>query len=99
MNRYVWDLRYTAPDAIQHTYSIAALYENGKVIGGLGVSGDTSCADHVIAYRMRRKAGFDQIPGGPNTAGNDNIEYPSSGAPTGFQQPHCSKSDIPPSQI
>src|SRR5208337_3108382 len=28
MNRYVWDLRYTAPDAIQHTYSIAALYEN-----------------------------------------------------------------------
>src|SRR5579863_10224002 len=27
-----------------------ALYSNGKVIGGLGVSGDTSCADHAIAY-------------------------------------------------
>jgi len=27
MNRYVWDLRYASPDAIQHTYSISALYE------------------------------------------------------------------------
>jgi hypothetical protein len=25
-NRAVWDLRYTAPDAVQHTYPIAALY-------------------------------------------------------------------------
>jgi len=28
MNRYVWDLRYTPPDAIHHTYPISALYEN-----------------------------------------------------------------------
>ncbi len=27
MNRYVWDLRYAAPDAIQHSYPISALYE------------------------------------------------------------------------
>ena len=27
LNRYVWDLRYTAPDAVQHTYPISALYE------------------------------------------------------------------------
>ncbi len=27
MNRYVWDLRYPAPDAVRHTYSIGALYE------------------------------------------------------------------------
>jgi uncharacterized protein GlcG (DUF336 family) len=67
-----------------------ALYENGQVIGGLGVSGDTSCADHAIAYRMRKAAGFDKIPGGPNSSGTDNIEYATSGvAPTGFQQPHC----------
>jgi len=26
MNRYVWDLRYPSPDAIQHTYPISALY-------------------------------------------------------------------------
>ncbi len=78
-----------------------ALYSAGKVIGGLGVSGDTSCADHVIAYRMRRAAGFDAIPGGPNSSGSDNIEYPAmAGAPpTGFQQPHCLQTDIPPGQI
>jgi len=28
MNRYVWDLRYASPDAVQHTYPISALYEN-----------------------------------------------------------------------
>lgn len=77
-----------------------ALYVNGQVIGGLGVSGDTSCTDHVIAYRMRRGAGLDHIPGGPNSSGNDNIEYPPAGmAPAGFEQPHCLPSDIPPSQI
>ena len=27
MNRYVWDLRYPAPNAIRHTYPIGALYE------------------------------------------------------------------------
>jgi len=27
LNRYVWDLRYPAPHAIQHTYPISALYE------------------------------------------------------------------------
>ncbi len=27
MNRYVWDLRYPAPDAVRHTYPISALYE------------------------------------------------------------------------
>lgn len=30
-----------------------APYSGSQVIGGLGVSGDSSCADHAIAYRMR----------------------------------------------
>jgi uncharacterized protein GlcG (DUF336 family) len=68
-----------------------ALYQSGQVIGGLGVSGDTSCADHAIAFRMRRNAGFDGTPGG---AGADNIVYAATG--TGFTQPHCSSSDITP---
>src|SRR5206468_2185271 len=29
------------------------LYRNGKIIGALGVSGDTACADHEIAKRVR----------------------------------------------
>ncbi len=30
LNRYVWDLRYTAPEAVQHTYPIGALYERTR---------------------------------------------------------------------
>jgi uncharacterized protein GlcG (DUF336 family) len=31
-----------------------ALYGPGqKIVGGVGVSGDTSCADHDIAWRVR----------------------------------------------
>lgn len=32
------------------------LYRNGKIIGGLGISGDTSCTDHEIAKRVRALA-------------------------------------------
>ncbi len=75
-----------------------ALYDSNKqVIGGLGVSGDSSCADHAIAYRMRHNAGFDIIPGGVGPGGTDNIDYaPAGKAPAGFQQPHCFPSDITP---
>lgn len=78
-----------------------ALYSSsGEVIGGLGVSGDSSCADHAIAYRMRKAAGLDIIPGGATSNGTDNIEYPSGAAqPAGFQQPHCFPTDLTPGQI
>src|SRR5918993_4606699 len=35
------------------------LYRNGKIIGGLGISGDTSCADHEIAKRTRNQLSLD----------------------------------------
>lgn len=78
-----------------------ALYQGGKVIGGLGVSGDSSCADHAIAYRMRHLAGFDGIPpGGVGPNGTDNILYAPATTPptppTGFEQPHCFSFDITP---
>lgn len=75
-----------------------ALYEGGQVIGGLGVSGDSSCADHAIAYRMRHMAGFDGIPpNGVGLNGTDNIIYAAVGTtPTGFEQPHCFPQDITP---
>jgi len=74
-----------------------ALYSGGQVIGGLGVSGDTSCADHSIAFRMRKLAGLDGTPGG---AGADNISYFSGPVdPTQFAQPHCGSSDLTPAQI
>ena len=76
------------------------LYQNGQVIGGLGLSGDSACADHTIAYRMRREAGLDHIPGGVGFNKTDNIDYPAQGqSPSGFQHPHCFPSDIAPGKI
>jgi uncharacterized protein GlcG (DUF336 family) len=63
-----------------------ALYSNGQVIGGLGVSGDTACADHAIAYRMRHLASLDVTP----AAGQDNIVYLGTGElPHDEGHPHC----------
>jgi hypothetical protein len=46
-----------------------ALYKDGaeskKVkVGAIGVSGDTSCTDHAIAWRIRAALGMDKVPGG-----------------------------------
>jgi uncharacterized protein GlcG (DUF336 family) len=61
-----------------------ALYKNGQVIGGLGVSGDTACADHAIAFRMRAAAGLNGTPS------NDNIVYLNVGElPHDLGHPHC----------
>jgi uncharacterized protein GlcG (DUF336 family) len=77
-----------------------ALYDKGEIIGGLGVSGDTSCADHVIAYRTRRMAGLGKVPKGVGFNGTDNIDYLAKGeAPNGFKHPHCLTTDIDPGKI
>jgi uncharacterized protein GlcG (DUF336 family) len=77
-----------------------ALYQNGKVIGALGVSGDSSCADHAIAFRMRLLAGLNAVPSGVAPDGTDNIIYAPAGmAPTGFEQPHCFPQDLSPSAV
>src|SRR5262249_42558436 len=39
-----------------------ALYASNHVlVGGVGVSGDTSCADHNIAWRVRTALGLDHM--------------------------------------
>ena len=54
------------------------------MIGGLGVSGDTACADHAIAFRMRHLAGLDHTPT------SDNIVYLAAGEqPHDVGHPHC----------
>ncbi|MGH8586066.1 MAG: GlcG/HbpS family heme-binding protein [Gammaproteobacteria bacterium] len=40
------------------------LYRAKQRVGGVGVSGDTSCADHVIGWRVRALLNLDDIPGG-----------------------------------
>lgn len=36
-----------------------ALYSGGVKVGGVGVSGDTSCTDHMVAWRTRHTLGLD----------------------------------------
>lgn len=55
-----------------------ALYNAaGTLVGGLGVSGDSSCADHNIAWRTRNTLNLDFVPGGVSGDANreDNIVY------------------------
>lgn len=53
-----------------------ALYNaKGILIGAIGVSGDTSCADHNIAWRTRHALNLDFVPAGVSAAGDDNINY------------------------
>src|SRR5204863_7553896 len=40
-----------------------ALYRNGIRVGGLGVSGDTSCTDHMVAWKVRNALGLDSFNG------------------------------------
>jgi len=61
------------------------LYKAGKIIGGLGVSGDTSCADHEIAKRVRNIANLNP-PGG---ALADDIVYSATDLPSAFAHPTC----------
>jgi uncharacterized protein GlcG (DUF336 family) len=68
----------------------------GKLMGGIGVSGDSSCADHNIAWKTRYGLNFDNIPGGV-VAGTDNATYDiapdGNGHPvsaSGWGQPACS---------
>lgn len=61
------------------------LYRNGKIIGGLGVSGDTSCADHEVAKVVRTLAGLNPA-GGPLV---DDISYSSVDGAGVFTHPLC----------
>jgi uncharacterized protein GlcG (DUF336 family) len=75
------------------------LYNAAGVIGGLGLSGDTSCADHMKAWRVRHYLGLDHLStvGGPaslfatDPTHPDNIIYDISGgvSASGFGQPTC----------
>jgi uncharacterized protein GlcG (DUF336 family) len=50
-----------------------ALYAPGKkLVGALGVSGDTSCTDHIIAWKVRSMLTMDNVPAGV-ASGTDNM--------------------------
>lgn len=68
------------------------LYDSdGTLLGALGVSGDSSCADHNIAWKLRDTLGMDFVPGGVSPNGDDNIVYDiTDGASAGgWGHPAC----------
>ncbi len=72
-----------------------ALYNAaGQKIGAVGVSGDTSCADHNIAWRVRDALGLDYVPAGVadgNTTDNIVYDVDADGhSAGGFGHPECS---------
>lgn len=64
---------------------------DGKVLGGLGLSGDTSCTDHVIAWKIRHELHLDAVPMGPSNDHNDNmiLDWQNNMSPSGFGHPAC----------
>jgi uncharacterized protein GlcG (DUF336 family) len=92
-----------------------ALYAAGKaIVGAVGVSGDTSCADHNIAWRVRNLLGLDHLAGVGGVSGDadrpDNIIFDITPNPNGgtgnstggFGHPKClntaNPGNLPPVQ-
>jgi uncharacterized protein GlcG (DUF336 family) len=82
-----------------------ALYNSQKqLIGGVGVSGDSSCADHNIAWRTRSTLKLDYVPAGvgPDPSRPDNIVYDITNPPgfpigvstSGWGHPVCSTAAV-----
>jgi uncharacterized protein GlcG (DUF336 family) len=82
--------------------ALYAVHNNGVrvLLGAIGVSGDSSCADHNIAWRTRHALGLDHVPGGVSgdSARPDNIVYDITPQPgqqegisaNGWGHPACS---------
>ena len=68
-----------------------------KLVGGLGVSGDTSCTDHIIAWRVRDLLQLDNVPAGVAGASGDNMindfifdsRTTQTLSPSGYGHPTC----------
>lgn len=53
-----------------------ALYNAaGKLVGAIGISGDTSCTDHIIAWKIRHTLNLDNVPAGVSSTGDDNMVH------------------------
>ncbi|MBZ0161026.1 MAG: hypothetical protein K8G79_12995 [bacterium] len=66
----------------------------GTLVGALGVSGNTSCTDYVIPWRLRQALGFGQVPvgvhpGPDGSTDHTNIYLVGGETPNGFNAPHA----------
>jgi uncharacterized protein GlcG (DUF336 family) len=66
---------------------LALFDSNHEIVGGLGASGDTSCADHNIAWRVRNLLHLDFLSGVGGVSGDatrpDNIVFDIAPNPNG----------------
>ena len=82
-------------------------YQGGVRVGGVGVSGDTSCTDHMVGWRLRHLLGLDQLSGVGGVSGDvahpDNIVFDIAPNPYGgtgiskggFGHPTCLNNPTP----
>jgi uncharacterized protein GlcG (DUF336 family) len=74
---------------------------SGVLVGGLGVSGSTSCTDHIIAWKIRSGLSHDNVPAGVAPDGTDNIIFDIVGSngnfksKGGFGHPECGFGETP----
>lgn len=70
-----------------------ALYDaSGTLLGAIGLSGDSSCADHIIAWKLRHALKLDKVPGGVSPTKDDNIVFDITDGKSagGWGHPVCS---------
>jgi uncharacterized protein GlcG (DUF336 family) len=72
-----------------------------RIVGAIGVSGDTSCADHNIAWRIRNNLALDHMAGVGGVSGDamrpDNVVFDISNnmSKGGFGHPQCINTEDP----
>ena len=69
-----------------------ALYDGTAKVGAIGVSGDSSCADHNVAWRVRHQLQLDKVPAGVSPNHNDQILYdllPDKTSASGYGHAKC----------
>lgn len=74
-----------------------ALYDaEGALLGAVGVSGDSSCTDHIIAWKVRDALGLDNVPAGVSPTGDDNIVFDIEDGVSagGWGQPTCGLGEV-----
>ena len=61
----------------------------GKLVGALGLSGDSSVADHVIAWKLRKQPGLDHVPNGVSPTKDDNmvVDFADGKSASGWGHP------------
>ena len=77
-----------------------AIYAGGKKIGAIGVSGDTSCTDHVVAWKVRANLSLAGVPafGNFDKMFQDIKSNPHGGtgiSASGFGHPACLNNPTP----